>query len=94
MTGVRFPIDLSNKIEKWARDQPDKPNKAEAIRRLVEQALGQASHRKPNSRKVQRASDKSMPLEEQERRKRAVIRGPKEFRDIRTDVPTGGKRGK
>jgi hypothetical protein len=27
--------------------------------------------------------DKSMPAEEQARRKRALIRGPKEFRDIR-----------
>jgi hypothetical protein len=31
--------------------------------------------------------DKSMPTEEQERRKRALIKGPKEFRDIRGDLP-------
>jgi hypothetical protein len=31
--------------------------------------------------------DKSMPPEEQQRRKRALIKGPKEFRDIREDLP-------
>jgi hypothetical protein len=28
-----------------------------------------------------------MPPEEQQRRKRALITGPKEFRDIREDLP-------
>jgi hypothetical protein len=28
-----------------------------------------------------------MPPEEQQRRKRALIKGPKEFRDIREDQP-------
>jgi len=31
--------------------------------------------------------DMSMPPEEQERRKRVLIKGPKEFRDIREDLP-------
>jgi hypothetical protein len=30
-----------------------------------------------------------MPSEEQQRRNRALIRGPKEFRDIREDLPKG-----
>ena len=50
MTGVRFSADLLAKIQKWARNQPDKPNKAEAIRRLVEQALsGQRNSRSRGS---------------------------------------------
>jgi hypothetical protein len=28
-----------------------------------------------------------MPVEEQQRRKRALIKGPKEFREIREDQP-------
>jgi hypothetical protein len=32
-----------------------------------------------------------MPPEEQQRRKRALIKGPKEFRDIREDVPKENK---
>jgi SAM domain (Sterile alpha motif) len=31
--------------------------------------------------------DKSMPPEEQQHRKRALIQGPKEFREIREDLP-------
>jgi hypothetical protein len=38
-------------------------------------------------RTAERLVDKSMPPEEQQRRKRALIKGPKEFRDIREDVP-------
>ena len=32
---------------------------------------------------IDKVADKSLPAEEQQRRKRALIRGPKEFRDIR-----------
>ena len=39
MTGVRLPSDLERAIINWAKAQSDKPNKAEAIRRLVQQAL-------------------------------------------------------
>ena len=39
MTGVRLPPQLLAKITSWAEKQDDRPNKAEAIRRLVEQAL-------------------------------------------------------
>jgi hypothetical protein len=31
--------------------------------------------------------NKSIPVEEQQRRKRSLIKGPKEFRDIREDLP-------
>jgi hypothetical protein len=57
-----------------------------------------SDHRSLGKRKAQKASelanhvadrivDKSMPPEEQERRKRALIKGPKEFREIREDLP-------
>ena len=39
------------------------------------------------AREIEPLTDKSMPAEEQERRKKALIRGPKEFRDIRSDQP-------
>jgi hypothetical protein len=35
----------------------------------------------------ERLVDKSMPSEEQDRRKRALVKGPKEFREIREDLP-------
>jgi hypothetical protein len=69
------------------------PHGPEAIRRLIEQALSSSS-RKTGHKKSQKASDladraaerivdKSMPPEEQERRKRALIKGPREFRNSR-----------
>ena len=39
-------------------------------------------------RTAQGLVDKSVPVEEQQRRKRALIKGPKEFRDIREDCPS------
>jgi hypothetical protein len=36
---------------------------------------------------VDRVVDKSMAVEEQQRRKRALIKGPKESREIREDLP-------
>ena len=38
-------------------------------------------------RAAEQIVDKSIPPEEQTRRKRALIKGPKEFRDIREDLP-------
>ena len=66
---------------------------------MVERTLARSARPKAaNKQKAQKASelasnatdrlvDKSMPPEEQERRKRALIKGPKEFRDIREDLP-------
>jgi len=87
-------------VDAWRRKQPDLPTRSEAIRKLVEQALRSASTKPTSTRKAQKASDladrtaerivdKSIPPEEQQRRKRALIKGPKEFRDIREDLPKG-----
>jgi hypothetical protein len=36
---VRLPMDLRSGIETWAKQQPDKPSRSEAIRQLVQFAL-------------------------------------------------------
>jgi len=36
---VRLQPDLMSKIDKWRRNQLDLPSRAEAMRRLVDQAL-------------------------------------------------------
>ena len=36
---------------------------------------------------IDRLGDKSAPVEERERRKRRLIKGPQEFRDVRGDLP-------
>ena len=38
---MRVPAEFLAKIDEWRRQQPDLPNRSEAIRRLVEQALKQ-----------------------------------------------------
>jgi hypothetical protein len=76
-----------------------RPSRPEAIRRFLERGLAPSDQRSgAGKRKAQKASeladraaermvDKSVAPEEQQRRKRALIKGPKEFRDIREDVP-------
>ena len=88
---MRLPSALKSKVGAWANNQNDKPSLSEAIRRLVEQALAAASKRhsrREAARKlaasaIESLANKSLPTAEQEERKRRLIRGPKEFRDIR-----------
>jgi hypothetical protein len=96
---VRIPISTLAAVEKWIARQPKPPSRPEAIKRLLEHALRSPPNKGPaNKRKAQKASDladraaerlvdKSIPPEEQQHRKRALIKGPKEFRDIREDLP-------
>ena len=77
------------------------PSRPEAIRRLLKQALRQnpaeKSGRKSGSRPVSKASelagreidrlgDRSAPVKEHARRKRRLIKGPVEFRGVRSDL--------
>jgi len=39
MQGVRIPPQLLERVEEWREAQPDKPSRAEAIRRLLAAAL-------------------------------------------------------
>jgi hypothetical protein len=41
---------------------------------------------------VDKMSDQALPPEERQMRKRRLIKGPKEFRDIRSDQPSAKKR--
>jgi Arc/MetJ-type ribon-helix-helix transcriptional regulator len=96
---LRLHPPLLTDIDDWIRTQGDRPSRPEAIRRLVEERLKtSASISVPSKKTAQKAStlaareienlgDKSQPLEEQQRRKRRLIRGPREFRDIRADQP-------
>jgi metal-responsive CopG/Arc/MetJ family transcriptional regulator len=96
---VRIQPDKLAELDRWIAAQTDQPSRPEAIRRIVERTLARSSRpRAPNKKKAQKALelagraverivDKSMPAQEQERRKRALIKGPKEFRNIRGDLP-------
>ena len=96
---VRIQPEKLSQLDRWIADQKGKLSRPEAIRRIVERTLAHFSRPKGVSKKkAQKASDlasraadrivdKSIPPEEQQRRKRALIKGPKEFRDIRGDLP-------
>jgi metal-responsive CopG/Arc/MetJ family transcriptional regulator len=36
---LRLPLAVRSEIEKWAKQQNDKPSRSEAIRRLIEAGL-------------------------------------------------------
>jgi hypothetical protein len=37
--GIRAPVDLVKRIDKWRKAEADKPGKAEAVRRLLDAGL-------------------------------------------------------
>jgi Arc/MetJ-type ribon-helix-helix transcriptional regulator len=92
---VRLPPELKSKVGAWANRREDKPSLSEAIRRLLEKALAgttaprqrsKGSRRKATdmaAREIDRLGDQSATGEERASRKRRLLSGPKEFRDMR-----------
>ena len=100
MVGARLPPALIDQLDAWA--SRGSIGRSEAMRRLLERALasesqlGTAEGQKASTladRAAERLVDKSLPVEEQQRRKRALIKGPKEFREIREDLPKDKTKG-
>ena len=96
---VRWQPDPLAALDAWVAKQKDKPTRAEAIRRLVEIGLTVRvrSNQSPLAR-IERAAavagkqldqlaDKSASVEEQASRKRRLLKGPEEFRNVRIDRP-------
>ena len=91
---IRFSSELRVSVDAWAAKQSDKPARPEAILRLIELGL-ETTHRKESltnkaakasemaAHEIDRLSDPSATDEERQLRKRRLIKGPKEFRDIR-----------
>ena len=91
-----MPTELTTTVERWAARQADNPARSEAFRRLVEMGIAaSASALSPSPARaraadmaaetIDRHTDQSAPPEEQASRKRRLLKGPKEFRDIRKD---------
>jgi hypothetical protein len=84
-------------VVRWAESQSDNPSLSEAIRRLVELGLTVKARPKQSApARAERAKDlaakviDSLPadrtnLEETASRKRRLLKGPEEFRDLRAD---------
>jgi aspartyl/asparaginyl beta-hydroxylase (cupin superfamily) len=93
---MRASKQFLKSVDKWRARQPDKPSRAEAIRRLVERGLAGSKSAKPHDESsvegiqmaahvIDRLLDQSATVDERESRKRKLIKGPKEFRDIRSN---------
>jgi Arc/MetJ-type ribon-helix-helix transcriptional regulator len=98
---VHMPPDVLARLDQWVGSQNDRPSRPEAIRRLVELALmgplaSTAASRQRGKKAasaatqlaghvLDRMTDDSATVEEQQKRKRRLIRGPLEFRDMRKD---------
>jgi hypothetical protein len=103
LIGVRILPPLLKELDAWIAGQGNPMSRPHAIRRLVERALAgkgialqpneEAAHKalKMAARELGPLGDKSLPAEEQARRKRVLIRGPKEFRGVRADQPKAKK---
>jgi Arc/MetJ-type ribon-helix-helix transcriptional regulator len=98
LSAIRLPPKLTAAIDKWTEEN-GVTSRSEAIRRLV--GLGLAAASQPLRRRNLEAASKalqlaaqeidkllepSIPEEERHRRKRRLLKGPKEFRDIRGDL--------
>ncbi|WP_050625936.1 hypothetical protein [Bradyrhizobium viridifuturi] len=84
-------------LDAWAAQQPDSPNRSEALRRLVEIALTSATGVRPKSdtqrqrardmadKAIDKIADSTASAEEQADRKRQLVKGPGEFQKVRRD---------
>ena len=84
-------------LDQWIARQESAHTRPEAIRHLMDLALSISARDRPTSKAkaekaaelaahaIEKASDKSQSTEEQKTRKRKLISGPSEFRDIRRD---------
>jgi hypothetical protein len=92
-TPVRLEPSIQDAVDAWAERHA--VNRSEALRRLVALGLGASQPRKFRSAKARSTArelasaqldkliDPSAPDEEKQRRKRRLLKGPKEFRDMR-----------
>jgi hypothetical protein len=95
---LRLAPDLVRRIDTWAKRQ-GAASRSDAIRDLLERSIVGSRPLRKRSKKaaskaremageeLNRLSDHSLPVEEQERRKRRLTKGPQEFRDLREDLP-------
>ncbi len=96
LIGVRVPPAELAPIDKWIKAQPKpKPTRPEAIRRLVELGLASTPTASGRSKKsavkasrlaaqtIEFLGDDAASPDEREERKRRLLKGPPEFRDMR-----------
>jgi len=94
LIALRLQPGLLARVDRWAASQTDDPSRPEAIRRLVGLGLAiaplagvrtekAAQAAEMASQELDRLGDSSATDEERQLRKRRLIKGPKEFQDVR-----------
>jgi hypothetical protein len=98
VSAVRLAPELGTPVDQWASSQSDKPTRPEAIRRLVELGLTVKPKSVPTERQRAALADLASKAidsltsgepdsDEKASRKRRLIKGPEEFREVRVDRP-------
>ena len=98
LVGLRCHAPFLHAVDGWREREDDKLSRPAAIVRLAELGLAMSGSRgrgisaKTASKaaalagqEIDRLADQSAPVEERDRRKRRLLKGPKEFRDMRDD---------
>jgi hypothetical protein len=94
LIGLRVEPELLTRVDRWAASQKEGSSRLEAIRRLVELGLAvglRAGVRTEKARtaaemasqEIDRLADPSATDEERQLRKGRLLKGPREFRDLR-----------
>jgi len=103
---VRCSNEFLATLDAWRRRQADLPSRSEAIRRLVEEVLnherawragphkGAWTARAMAAKELDRLGDTSATEGERRDRKRRILKGPPEFREMRKDLPKPKKRAR
>jgi hypothetical protein len=98
LAGTRMLPSLIGMIDRWAKRND--ATRSEAIRRLIEIGLASTKPQKQTSKKsaarassmaarqIEGLEDQSATDEVRARRKRRLLKGPSEFRDMRKDHPS------
>ena len=97
VVGLRCHKPFLVAVDSWREREEGKPSRPAAIVRLAEIGLatsGSAGRTNPKAAakasemagaEIDRLTDKSTPHEERASRKRRLLKGPSEFRDLRKD---------
>jgi hypothetical protein len=94
---IRLPEAVLASVEHWAMSQKDQPPRSQAIRRLVELGLTVKSRVRSSSgdqklraremagKAIDHLTDATAHADDQVSRKRQLLKGPEEFREVRID---------
>ena len=100
---IRLPKAVLEAVKAWSLNQDDKPNRSQAIGRLVELGLTvKVWPKQPSRTRAARANElarkaidglvdpAAAPTEDAADRKQRLLKGPEEFREVRVDHEKSG----